>query len=148
MGPRSKLMCLAIFSWYFNCLNSDFNPWAIILNGIQYSLQWCWFYPNKMATSKVNSWLPWKSTLCQNWSKLTKSSNNLRFDINTWKEVILMELDQFWPLVNSWLIRGILVILSCDTLSILMLERVKPWWSQCSHGPLVKKWFFFGIFRI
>ena len=54
MGPWSKLMRLAIFSWYFNYLNSDFDPWAIVLNGIQYYLQWHWFYPDQMVASKVN----------------------------------------------------------------------------------------------
>ena len=67
------------------------------------------------------------------------------------KKSFWWSFDQFWPLVNSQLTTGTLVILTWnDTLSTLMLEQVKPWWFWCSHGPLVKKkknflWNFWGL---
>ena len=104
MGSGSELTRFAWFSWYLNRLNSDFDPWAIFLKGIQYFLQWNWFYPDRIIGSIVNFWSPQKSTLGQIWSKLTKSSNNFGFDIETWKFSFWWNFDQFCFSVNSgWL---------------------------------------------
>ena len=38
MASRSELMRQARFSRFLNCFNSNFDPWAVFGNGIQYSL--------------------------------------------------------------------------------------------------------------
>ena len=100
MGSVGELTRFAWFSSYLNRFNFDFDPWAIVLKGIQYFLQWNWFYPNRTIGSKVNFRSPQKSTLGQIWAKLTKSSNNLGFDIETWKMSFWWSFDQFFLSVN------------------------------------------------
>ena len=52
-----------------------------------------------------------ESTSGQTWSKLTKISDNLEFDVKTWKVFFLGGFNQFWPLVSPRQTEGILVIL-------------------------------------
>ena len=52
----------------------------------------------------------WESNSGQTWSKLTKIFDNLRFDVKTWKMLFWDGFDQFLPLVNPGLTKGILVI--------------------------------------
>ena len=58
-----------------------------------------------------------------------------------YKNAILVK---FWHLVNNRLTKVILDILTWSgTLSALIPKQDKPWWSRCSHGRWVRKWFFF-----
>ena len=83
------------------------------------------------------------STLGQSWSKLTKISDNLKFDIKTWRMLFWDDFDQFWPLVNPGMIRGILVNLTWKgILSAPMSKQVVPCQFRWSHDPLVKNWYF------
>ena len=68
-----------------------------------------------------------KSTLGQIWPKLTKSSNYLGFDVETWR------MSFWWSFDLN------------DILNALMSKQVKPWWSRCSHTLSVRKWFFWNF---
>ena len=112
MDPKSKLMHLTLFSWYLNYFNSDFVPLAVILNVIQYSSQWPLIYLIKQSDQNSTLGLHKKSTQCEIWSKLIKSSNNLGFDIKAWKILFWWSFDQSWPSANSRLTTSILDILT------------------------------------
>ena len=145
MTSGSMLTRFSQLSQYLNRFNSDFDPWIVVRMRIWLSLQCHLFQLILMTRSKLGFLGPIEIVNPEsNLVKFAKILREARVWYKTIKNVVLWgDFDLVWPLVNSGLTKGILVILAKKcTLSAPMSEQVAPRHYICSHDPMERKWYF------
>ena len=96
-----------------------------------------------MVGSKVGFW---PLLEVNSWSNLIKIFDNSEFDVKTWKISFCWSFDHFWPLINSRLTGTFWSFWLETAVWVLWYPNgLKSWWSRCSHGPPMSKWFFWNF---